>query len=102
MHSRAIVLPLVNRLVEVRVDILGERTILEAVGGSIVLRQRVHLHFVGLVPQVVVVGSVFPSALALIPIINLFVTHARRHFLLLDAVRHPLHEGVAGMRLHVY
>lgn len=102
MRSRAVVLPLVKRLVEVRVDILGQGAILEAIGGSVILGQRVHLHLVGLVPQVVVEGSVLPSALALVPIVNLFVAHPGGHFLLLDAVRHPLHEGVAGMRLHVY
>jgi len=40
--------------------------------------------------------------LALVPILCLFMAHSCAHILRLDAVGHPLHESVAGMRLHIY
>jgi hypothetical protein len=42
------------------------------------------------------------STLALVPIVDLLKAHAGGHFFLLYAPGHPLVEGVARMRLHVY
>jgi hypothetical protein len=51
--------------------------------------------------QEVVEGSMLSARLALVPIFDFLVAHASAHFFGLDAVGHPLHEGVAWMRLHV-
>ena len=95
-------LSLVDRLVEVSINIGRQRTVLKAVGHEIVLWKRVHLHFIRLGLQEVVKGSVLSSCLALVPVVNLFEAHARRHFFLLNALSQPLHECVARMRLHVH
>ena len=100
--SSTVILLLFHRLIKVRINILRQWAVLEAVGRGIVLRQGVHLHFVALGLEVIEESTVLASALALVPVVDLLEAHARGHFLRLDAVGHPLHEGVAGMRLHVY
>ena len=40
--------------------------------------------------------------LALVPIVNFLEAHPGVHFFGLNAVNHPLVEGVAWMRLHVH
>lgn len=98
----AVVLSLAGWLGEVRVDVWRQWTILKTIGGQIVLRQGIHFHLIRLGLQVVVEGSVLSSRLALIEVVNFFEAHARRHFFFLNALSHPLHEGVARMRLHVH
>ena len=89
-------------LIEIWIDIFGQDAVLEGVGGTIVLRKGIHLNLIAFRPQKVVECSMLPPALALIPILDFRIAHARGHVLCLDAVRHSLHKGVAGVLLHVH
>ena len=91
----------VGWLVEVRVNILWQNSVLESVGAEVVPRQTIQLHFVGLCLQPVVEGSMLSPLLAFNPVLDFFKAHAARHFFALDAVHHSLIKGVAGMGLHV-
>jgi len=46
--------------------------------------------------------SMLSSGLAFIPVIGFYKAHAGRHFFVLSAIDHSLHESVAWMRLHSY
>ena len=95
-------LSLVQWLREVAVYIFGQWAVLEAVGGLVVLGQRIHLHLVRLSSKPVIESSMFPPSFALEEVIDLLEAHPRGHFFLLNAVGHPLHESVARMRLHIH
>jgi len=93
---------LVNGLGEVAVDVFRQDSVLESVCVEVILGQRVKLYLVGLSFEEIIESSVLASGLAFIPVFNFFKAHPAAHLLGLDAVGHPLHEGVAGVRLHVH
>jgi hypothetical protein len=102
MCSSAVKLLFIHWLVEIWINVFWENSVLEGVVLEVVLRKWIHLDLALFSLEEVVEGSMLSARLALVPILGLFVAHSSRHFLSLDAVRHPLHEGVAGMRLHVH
>ena len=84
-------------LSEVSVHIFRKRSIFEDVGAVVIGGQTVDLHLAHFSLHEVLEGTVLLSRLTLVPVFDLGVAHARRHFLALDAVGHALIERVTGV-----
>jgi len=100
LNCRRVLVILAELLVfaEVTINVLGKGSVFEGVSAEIILRKRKNVGAAHLSFDEVLEGAVLLAGLALVPVLNLRVAHARAHLFSLDALVHALIKSVAGVR----